>query len=121
MLRQQHIVHHIGSDAVDGRDEGRRGGGDGMGVATNDGGCGDGGGSSTARRWFLATLPGTQDTPRLPILHSTGRRPTLTMRLGICAHRVASGGALPAYLVAAQTRTCQFRSLFALFYRLADI
>ena len=63
-LRQQHIAHHIGSDAVDGRDEGRRGSGDEMGVATNDDGGGDGSGSSTARRWFLATLPGTQDAPR---------------------------------------------------------
>lgn len=64
-LRQQHVVHDIGSDAVDGRDESRRGGGNGMGVATNGGGGGDGGGSSTAHRWsLLATLPGTQDTPQ---------------------------------------------------------
>jgi hypothetical protein len=63
-VAQQHIVQRIGSDAVDGRDEGWRGGGDGRGVSTNDDGGGDGGGSSTARRWFPAALPGTQDTPR---------------------------------------------------------
>jgi hypothetical protein len=120
-VAQRHIVQRIGSDAVDGRDEGRLGGGDGMGVATNDGGGGDGGGSSTARRWFLAALPGTQDTPGVPTLHWTGRRPTLTMRRETCVHRVAMGGAVPVYLVTAHARTCQFHNLFALFYRLTDV
>jgi hypothetical protein len=69
----------------------------------------------------LLHCPEHRTHPGLPILHPTGTRPTLTMRLGICAHRVASDGALPAYLVTAHTRTCQFRSLFALFYRLADV
>ncbi len=68
----------------------------------------------------LLHCPEHRILPGLPTLHSTGTRPTLTMRREICVHRVALGGALAAYLVTAHTRTRQFHNLFALFNHLTD-
>eukprot|EP01040_Poterioochromonas_malhamensis_P017000 gene17000-19440_t len=122
----QHIAKRIGSDAVEVRDDGRRGGGDGMGVATNDGGGGDGdgdgggGGSSTTRRWFLATLPGTQDTPptsnppfdwNKTYINNAARNMRTPCGLGWCSSGVFGDSAPWDF---------QFHCLFALFYRLAD-
>jgi hypothetical protein len=39
----------------------------------------------------------------------------------MCVHRVALGGAVPAYLVTAHPRTRHIRHIFDLFYRLIDI
>jgi hypothetical protein len=71
----------------------------------------------TARRWFLAALPGTQDTPR------TANPPFDRNKtyFNNAARNMRTPCGHPACLVTAHRGTCQFHNLFALFYRLTDV
>lgn len=120
-VTQQRIVQRIGSDAVEDRDEGRRGDGDWRCDRKQQ----------WWRRWLVHRPPSLGQRCNhhsalrgLPSLHSIATRPTVARRgtMYVCVHRVAlSAAPPPSVFCDSPPSERQFRHVFTLFCDISNV